>query len=332
MAFPPQNKLVYTSACTPVIPSWGDTTTTLRWFMGSGPHLLVPFPCLLTAGNGVGFTGILVYFCFQPQSSRSKPSPKKRRKRARLSSRRSKRLGKRRPSSSESSTKEEDDSVDSDLEVDTESSPPPVKLWREKVTAPAAETLQTHQQTASTSLTPELKSDVAVLASSLSSDRPRKRKRIPYTLVEASKGNHCPTSGCDGVGHITGLYAMHFAVSGCPIAHGKTPEECKARREMLNKLRSKTLPPDEGDGGGGGGGGGYGEGSQSSKSIRKTPRNISVTSRSSQTSTRRATAVSSVTIETAVSSVTIKGNISGNCSPVRLHLGHSCYQGVHRIS
>ena len=71
----------------------------------------------------------------------------------------------------------------------------------------------------------------------------KKRKRIPYTLVEASKGNHCPTPGCDGVGHLTGMYAMHFAISGCPKAHGKTPEECHARREELNRLRLKAIPP-----------------------------------------------------------------------------------------
>ena len=71
----------------------------------------------------------------------------------------------------------------------------------------------------------------------------KKRKRIPYTLVEASKGNHCPTPGCDGVGHLTGMYAMHFAISGCPKAHGKTPEECRARREELNRLRLKAIPP-----------------------------------------------------------------------------------------
>ena len=71
----------------------------------------------------------------------------------------------------------------------------------------------------------------------------KKRKRIPYTLVEASKGNHCPTPGCDGLGHLTGMYAMHFAVSGCPKAHGKTPEECRARREELNRLRLKAIPP-----------------------------------------------------------------------------------------
>ena len=119
----------------------------------------------------------------------------------------------------------------------------------------------------------------------MSAHRPRKRKRIPYTLVEASKGNRCPTSGCDGVGHITGLYAMHFAVSGCPLAHGKTPEECKARREELNRLRTKTLPPQESEGGGGGGV----EGSQSSKHLKMT---FSNTGGSTLAPSRRTTAVS----------------------------------------
>lgn len=52
------------------------------------------------------------------------------------------------------------------------------------------------------------------------STTPRKkgRKRIPFTLVEASKGNRCPTPGCTGHGHVTGMYAMHYAVSGCPLA------------------------------------------------------------------------------------------------------------------
>lgn len=78
--------------------------------------------------------------------------------------------------------------------------------------------------------------------SPITADRPRKKKRIPFTLVEASKGNRCPTEGCEGLGHITGLYAMHFAVSGCPIARGKTAEECKARRKELNRLLSKSIP------------------------------------------------------------------------------------------
>ena len=95
----------------------------------------------------------------------------------------------------------------------------------------------------------EFKPDPSLLSPSvlpsLSPDRPKKKKRIPFTLVEASKGNRCPTEGCDGHGHITGLYAMHFAVSGCPKAHGKTAEECKARREELNRLRSKNMPAQE---------------------------------------------------------------------------------------
>ncbi len=51
-----------------------------------------------------------------------------------------------------------------------------------------------------------------------STPRKKGRKRIPFTLVEASKGNRCPTLDCNGHGHVTGLYAMHYAVSGCPIA------------------------------------------------------------------------------------------------------------------
>ena len=88
---------------------------------------------------------------------------------------------------------------------------------------------------------PDLVSPSALAISPAPLGRPKK-KRIPYTLVEASKGNHCPTEGCEGRGHITGMYAMHFAVSGCPKAHGKTAEECKARREELNRLRSKNMP------------------------------------------------------------------------------------------
>ena len=76
-----------------------------------------------------------------------------------------------------------------------------------------------------------------------SQGRPKKRRRIPYTLVEASKGNKCPTPGCDGTGHITGLYSMHYAVSGCPQAHGKTAEDCRTRREELDRLRGRVLPP-----------------------------------------------------------------------------------------
>ena len=35
---------------------------------------------------------------------------------------------------------------------------------------------------------------------------------------------------------------MHYAVSGCPQAHGKTAEDCRTRREELDRLRGKVLP------------------------------------------------------------------------------------------
>ena len=75
----------------------------------------------------------------------------------------------------------------------------------------------------------ELLATASQLVTSLKGQEIKKRKRIPYSLVEVSKGNHCPTPGCTGIGHVTGMYAMHYAVSGCPKAHGKTPEECKVR-------------------------------------------------------------------------------------------------------
>lgn len=37
----------------------------------------------------------------------------------------------------------------------------------------------------------------------------------------------CPTSGCDGRGHMTGRFEMHHTISGCPKYHNMTPQECK---------------------------------------------------------------------------------------------------------
>ena len=109
--------------------------------------------------------------------------------------------------------------------------------------------IKLEEDNASPTLTLHSSSSPTFFTSPVSMMQPRtkknKKRRIPYTLVEASKGNKCPTVGCDGIGHTTGMYAMHFAVSGCPLAHGKTAEECKARRDELNRLRVKSMPEEE---------------------------------------------------------------------------------------
>ncbi|XP_043911011.1 histone acetyltransferase KAT7-like isoform X2 [Protopterus annectens] len=40
----------------------------------------------------------------------------------------------------------------------------------------------------------------------------------------------CPTPGCNSLGHLTGKHERHFSISGCPLYHNLSADECKFYR------------------------------------------------------------------------------------------------------
>uniref|UniRef100_A0A6Q2XAP1 Myelin transcription factor 1 domain-containing protein n=1 Tax=Esox lucius TaxID=8010 RepID=A0A6Q2XAP1_ESOLU len=64
-----------------------------------------------------------------------------------------------------------------------------------------------------------------------------KRARAPVHT------HNCPTPGCDGSGHVSGKYARHRSVYGCPLAKKRKTLE-KQPMEPAPKRKTFLLPPD----------------------------------------------------------------------------------------
>ncbi|XP_014867638.1 PREDICTED: histone acetyltransferase KAT7-like isoform X6 [Poecilia mexicana] len=45
----------------------------------------------------------------------------------------------------------------------------------------------------------------------------------------------CPTPGCNSLGHLTGRHERHFSISGCPLYHNLSADECKGKATTRDK-------------------------------------------------------------------------------------------------
>ncbi|XP_056153058.1 histone acetyltransferase KAT7 isoform X2 [Lampris incognitus] len=73
------------------------------------------------------------------------------------------------------------------------------------------------------------------------SHRP-KRRRCHETYNFNMK---CPTPGCNSLGHLTGKHERHFAVSGCPLYHNLSADECKVKAVSREKQEEEMKVQDE---------------------------------------------------------------------------------------
>ncbi|XP_054454824.1 histone acetyltransferase KAT7 [Anoplopoma fimbria] len=69
------------------------------------------------------------------------------------------------------------------------------------------------------------------------SHRP-KRRRCHETYNFNMK---CPTPGCNSLGHLTGKHERHFAVSGCPLYHNLSADECKVKAISREKQEEEVV-------------------------------------------------------------------------------------------
>ncbi|XP_030636968.1 histone acetyltransferase KAT7a isoform X2 [Chanos chanos] len=51
----------------------------------------------------------------------------------------------------------------------------------------------------------------------------------------------CPTPGCNSLGHLTGRHERHFSISGCPLYHNLSADECKAATDRQLRYKEKIL-------------------------------------------------------------------------------------------
>ncbi|MCI4384791.1 hypothetical protein PGIGA_G00042810 [Pangasianodon gigas] len=52
----------------------------------------------------------------------------------------------------------------------------------------------------------------------------------------------CPTPGCNSLGHLTGKHERHFSISGCPLYHNLSADECKVKASSRDKpAEERTL-------------------------------------------------------------------------------------------
>ncbi|XP_053708714.1 histone acetyltransferase KAT7-like isoform X2 [Synchiropus splendidus] len=49
----------------------------------------------------------------------------------------------------------------------------------------------------------------------------------------------CPTPGCNSLGHLTGRHERHFSISGCPLYHNLSVDECKGKASTRDKQASE---------------------------------------------------------------------------------------------
>ncbi|KAJ7984948.1 hypothetical protein DPEC_G00360040 [Dallia pectoralis] len=73
------------------------------------------------------------------------------------------------------------------------------------------------------------------------SHRP-KRRRCHETYNFNMK---CPTPGCNSLGHLTGKHERHFAVSGCPLYHNLSADECKVKASTREKHEEEPKVQEE---------------------------------------------------------------------------------------